>query len=452
MHYTYTFIWCSGRNETKMQRAPQALDRTNWHNAAAIWTLIKAKGRGYWTRAAIVLAVSVYASHYVYENLNFRSISVSLFQEVTELLPRQSVPRFTGLVVIQDEEYWAELGGRRPIKRDYLARIVNALVEANAHVIALDFDMRLPDAHTGTIPAEYMAETKQLIDAIKNAAIKRKKIVLSTPLSLKDGEYYRDLDVYQVMGLCARQAPDSAATKPPAGSDEDKIARNVTCGYIGLPYDFLAIPGRLPIVGEPALDSFALAIARARNPSLIRRLEASQRIGETDRYGSFISDKKFRNNDTMMRANELLGGSPRADIFEANAVLVGGEWSSQAAGRGPLIDLHNSPVGFIPGLFLHANFVEAILDDRTFAPAPGWALHAIEVVFGIISGGVFAVLFHARAKMAGFMILVLTAFFAQWVLLHQLGMYFDALFPVAGLAIHSICERLFERKAEESGG
>lgn len=426
---------------------PHVLTSSNWYRPQAVWGLIAAKGKWYWIRAAVVFGAALYASHYFYEVQKFRNISVSLFQAVTDLLPRQSVPRYTWLVLIKDEEYWGELGGRRPIKRDYLARIVDRLVMSNAHVIALDFDMRLPN-NTGTIPSDYLAETTTLITSIKRAALKGKKVVLSTPLSYDNG-YRRDRDVYQALGLCAH-AQSGQHEKAAVGTDDDTIKRNISCGYIALPYDFLAIPGRLNIRDEPDLDSFSLAVARAKNAGLVSRLEAAGRVGGNDRYGSFISEKKFKSSDVIMPAGELLAGSPRARMFEANIVIVGGDWSSQAAGRGRKIDQHESPVGPIPGALLHANYVEAILDDRTFGGTPKWVLHTIEILFGLTSGVVFAALLSARTKAIGFGLMIGTVVVAQWVLLHQWGTHFDALFPVVGLAIHSVCERLMEPKAEEA--
>jgi len=437
---------CKSNRQGRPLSHPHVLNSSNWYRPKAVGELIAAKGLWYWLRAAVVFGAALYVSHYVYEVQKFRNVSVSLFQAVTEWLPRQSEPRYTWLVLIEDDEYWGELSGRRPIKRDYLARIVDRLVDANAHVIALDFDMRLPN-DTGTIPPEYLPETNALIDSIRRAALQGKKVVLSTPLS-HDGQYKRDRDVYQAMGLCQRGTDSS--NKPAPGGAEDLVNRNVSCGYIALPYDYLAIPGRLHIRDEAELDSFSLAIARARNAGLVRRLETAGRVGSNDRYGSFIPEKKFRSTDVIMRAGELLGGSPRSRMFEANIVIVGGDWSSQAAGRGRKIDLHESPVGPIAGALLHANYVEAILDDRTFSETPKWILHAIEMLFGLISGVVFAALLSTRAKIVGFGLMISTVFVAQWILMHQWATHFDALFPVAGLAIHSVCERLMEPKGHEA--
>ena len=409
----------------------------------------KAKGWSYWIGAVIVLIVATTGSHFVYEELRLEGLRESFFQTLAEWVPRPTEPRYTRMVLIEDDEYWkGELAGRRPIKRRYLAQLVADLAQANAHVIALDFDVRLPDPSSLTIPPDYAEETKVLIDAIKKAAASGVKIVLATPVSRKtreSTEYRRDSDIYQANGLCDRDRPkDSPASAERSGND-DKIGKNITCGYIALPYDPLAIPGPLPVVGEGNLDSFALAIARAVDGDLVKRMETAGRIGHTNRYGSFISDNRLRNPSTTISARELRENPQRRNILAAKAVIVGADWSRDAAGRGPRVDQHRTPVGYITGAVLHANFVEAILDDRTFAATPEWVLTMIEVVFGVIAGGVFAVLFSSGAKLVGMGVLIVVTFVAQWVLLHELGVFFDALVPVVGLGVHSLSENKLER-------
>ena len=264
-----------GRTRKEMNSQQAVAGRSN--KLFELWNRCKAKGWGYWIGAAIVLIVATTGSHFVYEELRLEGLRESLFQTLAEWVPRPTEPRYTRMVLIEDDEYWkGELAGRRPIKRRYLAQLVADLAQANAHVIALDFDVRLPDPSSLAIPSDYAEETKVLIDAIKKAAASGVKIVLATPVSRKtreSTEYRRDSDIYQANGLCVRDRPkDSPASAERSGND-DKIGKNITCGYIALPYDPLAIPGPLPVVGEGNLDSFALAIARAVDGDLVKRME-----------------------------------------------------------------------------------------------------------------------------------------------------------------------------------
>jgi CHASE2 domain len=323
-----------------------AAEKQNWLHADVLWRRIKAKGWGYWISAAIVLAVATTGSHFVYEELRLERLRESLFQTLAEWAPRLTEPRFSRLVLIGDDEYWkGELAGRRPIKRRYLAQIVTDLAKANAHVIALDFDVRLPDPTSLNIPPDYVDETKEFIDAIKKAAARGVKIVLATPISIKDGKYRRDSDIYQAGHLCLPQPQNSGAANPDRSGDADTIEKNITCGYIALPFDPLAIPGPLPIAGQGNLDSFALAIARAVDGDLVERMQKSGRIGQTNRYGSFISGERMRQPGIFISARELRENPKRRLILTAKAVIVGGDWSRDAAGRGPRVDRHRTPVG-----------------------------------------------------------------------------------------------------------
>jgi CHASE2 domain-containing sensor protein len=411
-----------------------------------------AKGWGYWIGAALVLIVATTGSHFVYEELRLEGLREALFQTWAEWAPRPTEPRYTRLVLIGDDEYWkGELAGRRPIKRRYLAELITDLAQANAHVIALDFDVRLPNPSSMTIPLDYADETKVLIDAIKKAAASGVKIVLATPISRKtreSSEYYRDSDIYQASGLCIHKQANDAPAKADRSNAADAIEKNITCGYIALPFDPLAIPGPLPVVGEGHLDSFALAIARAVDGNLVKRMEVAGRIGHTNRYGNFMSDAKLRNSGTTISARELREHPRRQGNLAAKAVIIGADWSRDAAGRGPRVDQHRTPVGYITGAVMHANFVEAILDDRTFAATPEWVLTVIEVLFGIIAGGVFAVVFSSAAKLFWMAALVGITFVAQWLLLHELGVFFDALVPVVGLGVHSLSENKLESLKE----
>ncbi len=271
-----------------------------------LWNRCKAKGWGYWISAAIILIVATTGSHFVYEELRLEGLRGSFFQKLAELAPRPTEPRYTRLVLIEDDEYWkGELAGRRPIKRRYLAKLVTELAQAKAHVIALDFDVRLPDPSSLAIPPEYVEETKVLIDAIKNAAASGVKIELTTPISRRtreSSEYRRESDIYKANGLCVHDRPNAARAGVERSGGADETGKNISCAYIALPYDPLAIPGPLPVVGGGNLNSFALAIARAVDGELVKRIEEAGRIGHTNRYGSFISDTRLRQPGTTISA------------------------------------------------------------------------------------------------------------------------------------------------------
>ena len=137
---------------------------------------LRDKTVGYWIIAIIVLIVAEASSPYLYDYLSLTNVRSLFFQMLLDWGPRPAEPRQIEIVRIEDDEYWeGELAGRRPIKRDYLANLVSRLVSLNAHVIALDFDVRLPKPDSAEIPQDYRSETLLFANAIKAAARQGKK-------------------------------------------------------------------------------------------------------------------------------------------------------------------------------------------------------------------------------------------------------------------------------------
>jgi CHASE2 domain-containing sensor protein len=156
---------------------------------------LKDKGISYWLVASIIVGVSAAGSPYVYDYFNIQAARSWIFQKLLEWGPRAIEPKYTKIVLIEDDDYWlGDLAGRRPIKRDYLANLVEKLSLAHAHVIALDFDIRSLDPTSSQIPEEYRQETHDLIKEIVQAAARGTKIVLAAPIFWDDerGEYYED--------------------------------------------------------------------------------------------------------------------------------------------------------------------------------------------------------------------------------------------------------------------
>jgi CHASE2 domain-containing sensor protein len=404
---------------------------------------VKKKGYRYWTSAFVIFLLTISGSSFVYDFLHLRDARSYFFQHLLDWGPRPVEPRFVRLALIGNDDYWqGYLAGRRPIKRDYLAQLVDKLVSINVHVIALDFDARLPNPASFEIPAQYQKETDVLIRAIKNAARQGKKIVLATPISLDgQGRYHRDSDIYQAHGLCINEHNEKPVEKTASAAADQTIKKNITCGYIALPYDPLVIPARLLMDDGSFLDSFALAVARAEQPDLINRLLA--RMGNNARYSNFISEEKFRRLNATVSAHALLQEIASKENLEAKAIIVGADWSRDAVNRGPRVDLHSTPVGPINGAMLHANFVEALLDSRIFGAAPESVLRATEILFSLIAAIAFALISNFWPKVCGIFLLLLILFFIQWSLLHSFGVFFDAFVPVVGLGLHSLYEWLW---------
>ena len=319
-------------------------------------------------------------------------------------------------------------------------------MEANAHVIALDFDLRVPNPASSVpeIPPEYKSETDELIRSILEAADKGKKVVLGKTIWSDAKGYYLESDVYQLYGICSHIGKDGDWVNLTASQFRitDRAKGNITCGYIALPYDILMVPGQLQLNDGSHIDSFALALARAKNAKdATRFIKANSARGA---YGSYISDAEFDEYYAKISAHDLLNSkaSELAGQLDGQLVIVGGHWSTLAYQRGEFVDMHPTPLGKNIGAYIHANFVEAILDSRTFSPLPRWLTFTSEVLFSISAVILFAASVNFWVQLAVVGLLSVGLIIIEWTALHQFGFFFDAFVPVFALWLHSVYDRL----------
>jgi CHASE2 domain-containing sensor protein len=400
---------------------------------------LRDKGVRHWAVALVILLLGFAAQPFIQSLPTVQGWKARLSQELLQLHYRPILPRYVELVLIGDEEYWhSELAGRTPTNRDYLARLVDRLVEADAQAIALDFDMRLPDPTRLEEFSEYRAESDRLARSILAAAAGR-KIVLSKTIR-RDGDSYKiEPDLYQLYGICSSLNSDGSWANP--GTDSfviDKIAaENISCGYISLTRDKRMLPSRLTLIDGRKLDSFSLAIARSRNP------DEAQRLGDEVRYGSYMPTSRFAQFHAIHTAADLLQVNPATQrAIHGATIIVGADHSTVAYGRGGRADLHDTPIGPMNGALIHANFAEAYLDSRTYGHVPAKVVTVVEFLF-VAAGAVLFALLPGR-WMVGASLVGMTALlvFAQWIVLHLSGLSFDAMVPLVGVWLHAVTERL----------
>jgi hypothetical protein len=412
--------------------------------AARLFDRLKRKSFRYWLSAIFVFVLGVAGSQAVYEFLGLDKVRAKYFQYLLDHGPVAAEPGYVSLVLIDDREYWTgPPAGRRPLNREYLAKVVDSLVASNVRVIAIDFDMRLPQPDSMEIPGVYKDETCKLIGAIKNGAAVGKKFVLATPISFDDQQRYRrDTDIYQSNGLCERKAPRTSEQKPCGPDFTAQEKDNISCGYISLARgDLLAIPGPLPTTDKVDLDSFSLAIAKAKKPNVV--------YGEETRYSHFIRKGDFEKAKASFSTANLLNSKSKFDSHY-DIAIVGANWSSLALGRGPAADSHETTIGKVVGALLHANYAEALLTPgRTKQAVPDWVVKVIESLFSVAAALVLAVIPGLWQKVGALFLLLVALFFIQWVVLHGLAVFFDAFFPVFCLGLHSLYERILGMREEK---
>jgi hypothetical protein len=356
----------------------------------------------------------------------------------------------TKLVIIGDDEYYGrELAGRKPLNRTYLAKLVKTPCDARARVIALDVDLRVLDPTTDAINDEYKIETGDLIKAAVSAAADGCQIVLAKTIYKRlDGLYELDPDSYDSYGLCAdldrrgtwkRKEANSIQTTPQAYA-------SIHCGYILLNInDRRLIPGSLQLKEGGSVESFALAAARAQAAELVPK--------EGVYFGSFIPKENFDVDTytatqvlTNTKIKEPNGGpSTVRGQLGGKIVIVAGKWHQFAYSRGPLVDMHETPLDQMFGGLIHANFIESLLQHSSaLAVLPEWSLSLVEVLLALVAAATLVLIpsFWMRWLLLGVISLVLLLI--QFVTVNVLGIFFDGGVVLFGVWLHSMIEWVVE--------
>lgn len=405
---------------------------------------LRSRGWSHWTIAALVLAIGILFTDYADEHLQLDVVRNALSQKLLEWYWRPPEPGDVKVVLIRDEDYWQPgLGGRVPIRRDFLAHVVKALDDANAFVIGLDFDMRLPHPSKLWDFPEYHEESLDLARAVVAAAEHHKIVLPKTVRRVVSGRYQLEPDLYQLYGICTQLNPNGQWSDP--GTAElgisKRAANNISCGYIKLNLDKRELPTQVILTNGALLDSFSLSVARAHNPSRVAD------VGSSLLYASYIRPEQLDPPDkrdgtrVVYSAHEVISGSlDSMAAMNAQTVIVGSDWNTRAEGRGPKTDLHDTPVGPMGGAMVHLNFAEAFLDLRTYHHVPHAVTTALEI--GLSAGAAiwFALLAGPGQKILALVTGTVLLIGVEWVTLNLFGLFLEVFVPFVGLWIHSLFE------------
>ncbi|HTI51111.1 MAG TPA: CHASE2 domain-containing protein [Planctomycetaceae bacterium] len=386
----------------------------------------------HWLVVVALILLGEWFSEVQERNESFLALRYRTYQRLQGFGPRRAVPRFTSLVLIDDDAYWKEpSSGRVPINRRLLASIISRIAQYNPSVIALDIDLSTGDETTAT-PVEserhgkmtlrehhpFADETRELVETIADV-LPHQVIVLSEEIGRTDGEHWTRLaDVYE-------------------GFDFEND--HLRTGFIQLDSDLRKLPRPLPMRDGLPVDSFSIAASRAANPALFRHEKWDHEV-----FAGFMESESF----PQVTVSELLK-SPDADaarrfeeMFAHRIVLIGGAWHKLAHGRGTeLIDSHETPVGTLPGVFVHANYVEALLDGRELRL--GHTAH-VELPLVIASAILLSLPLSALARVAVILGVVLVPLVFSYFAVQNVGIYFDVFLIDLLLVSHLAIDKVWE--------
>ncbi len=358
-----------------------------------------------WLYAALLIAAGIWVGDLLEEKqafLDLRYRAYQITQDAAGSLKGELYDHNTILVLIGDDEYWkGPYEGRRPINRESLGQLVAALDKYDPKVIALDFDFSSP-APDGSIVEfpKYVEETKKLADTIKDVS-SRRSVVLPRTLGF-DGLWIEESDVYDKYDL-----------------------GQARFGYIALYNDYRLVPKSVPLKSGDRLDSFAEAIVRCFD--LTGNGVKCDRHDETLTYaGAYLYEEQF----TKYFANQIMSpdSATQRDLVEklpGKIVIIGGAWSRYAFNRGSRIDERYTPVGFMPAVYLHANWVESMLESRTARPLwylPRWTL---EFLLGFVAYYLFTSKLWWVWKLLYVPLLALSWLGVAYISAQNFGVFFD---------------------------
>ena len=374
--------------------------------------------RGYWFWALFVLVLGSVCGEMLGEDLAWMPFRYRVYHAFQSLTPRPPTPKLTALVVIDDKDYWkGPLEHRVPIKRNYLAGLLTALSKCRPRAVGIDFDLRSP---APDVPESdlYAGETEILKREVERVSADFPVVL---PVSLNPDK-----------GALVPSILDSIPSRPHA------VAR----GLISMPYDFRQVPTNERIGGQ-LVSSFALALVREAHPEIARSYE--QDPGEFP-FGSFASPAAFQSY-TLPSRDLIRGGPEVCRAVDHKLVILAAAWSRTSYGRGGLIDTHDSPVGTVGKYLMHANYVETLLEEKTYSPLSRGASRAIELFFAFLTLHVLATHWSFPRKLAA--VLGMTLLFAAitYVSFQNLGLFGDFVFPAAFLIVHAVIDYFWDLAA-----
>jgi len=386
----------------------------------------------FWIRALTVLAI-VFGMNLVIEygvltsvfpllhNLQLRSHRL-----LCGMLPRPANPKWTRMVAIDDELH-EKL--KEPTDRKYLATLIRNAAQGEAAVIVLDFQLTVPK---GYVEGDDGSERKDMNNDLRNAVFDAAKVGVPVivPCWLDPG------------GREARKVPSIYPDWTLPLANEKGECAYLACarrGNVNPAEDERKIPLKSELQGNSQCqDSLALAAASAYEEATDREPRTRKKktiANHMKRYryvfGSFMPEERFQ----TIPIRDLAAGKREAmRACRTRIVVIGGKWR-EALGQGQPYDVHETSVGPLTGMYLQANYIEALLDDRYMKEVS--AVPAL--LFDLIVGALLYVSYH-KAKTTRGRYVVLSVFLLPlmggYIVFVTLGYYLDFVLPLVGCFVH----------------
>ena len=328
--------------------------------------------------------------------------------------PRQ--PADVAIVAV-DAAAFERLGGRQPLSREYLARVIRGLNRCGASVVGVDI--------TFTSPTEPSA------DAALAAAIREfsdhgvSRVVLLGPLA-------RGPEPLGAAALGSAVVTASPLVRVPP----DGVIRRIDPllpGPGGTTEPTLAVA---LVARQQGLDRRSLDARLAGGTPEAIRSDDSWPINYVGPAGSFFTI----GSDVVAALGEPGAEAPAADNpFRGRVVLLGGTFPE---GR----DTYQTPYGPMPGVEVHANVAHMLTTGRFIRPSSWLVGLAVNVVVSLVAGVVLLTM----RPLVGTLVCVVGALAigvpAAFFAFNRGGYWIDFVLPVAATVVTGLGGDMLDRR------
>jgi CHASE2 domain-containing sensor protein len=411
------------RDHPKVQ---QFLKRERVKRAVGSVTAVVGRLKGLNRKAIIGVFILVFAWNVAFSIYKFPlAVSAQLFF-YRLLWSAQRSPQYNAtvkLVRIDDALHWSQ-PYQSPISRHLLAQLVKnaSQIKHKAAVIALDVELYTPNE--SFVPKDQRpartADDEEFLRVVNDAARAGVKVIFPAGFGYEGRIRKRIPNIYQDEEL------PLADEKGRCGYEACAVL-----GYINLPPDEREIPLEKTLVdgstgSKQTLRSLALAAAEAKAGQQFRKQRPQVReaiMRQEPLFGGFLPESAFQGNE--ISAQQLASGDEEAQRqVDGNVIVIGGIWHRNQ-GYGPPEDLHQSPVGYMPGVILHSNYIEALLCDHYTKEFPLSA----GIIFDIAIGLAIYSTFRSRGAWWKQLLILVFLAFASYVAFVNFNRYLDFVLP-----------------------
>ena len=407
--------------------------------ASSRWHVLRT--RTFWLGVVLVIAIGLLSYYFEDVKQQFPPLIAAqlwAYGKMAHAQARAPRPKWVVGVEIDYDTFFGDMKRTGPediTDRTYLAQLVRNAVDANPAVIALDINLVREETDAGSTAAANAA----LWQAIQYAASKKVPVVLTFALESKSMRPLNNIFGEDQVPLCTGSADPFA---PRAGFDnapEDK--RKVPLVVGGHPGGGAAVPCRA--FGLQIVDAYESATRMPHDKKTVERLAPLIEEGRFA-FTTFMPQDEF---NPPISARLVYHNDPQAlERLRHRIVVVGGNrtgWPTAYVNPTPdeKIDYHRSPEDLMPGMYVHANYVEGLLDDRYLKEFSRLAGAIIDMVLATLIILAFECLKKdPLLRLAVIVVLLLVPVVLSLALLDR-GYTFDWVIPVLLSFLHPVLEK-----------